>query len=605
MLGLKLEEHFCGPRDVEWALAGGQFYILQARAVTSFLQETDCEIMHETDLGFRTSDECLSKANIGEVMNGAQSPMCASLFVTGLLISTKLKNDDRGKAHRLPYHERFFVNSLGNMFFPASSELVDMRGDSLIGRGVAYAFRGGVTNDKDIERLKKERKTLSPKQMRHFHPFGVLSRLWNCKDNIEAAYKRYSDMQLQVAHLEGPEHIFEEICGNIITMSEAGAIHSGSNMYSTICNVLALALLAYQNGEWNDAVLSDFANLMASCKDVVSADIPCALQDMAVAIANHPRGEPFKRMNTEDALLWLRNDKTEIGRLFRAFLQKHGHRCLNAFDPYSRTWAMDPAPLVRNLQALVGTVDAYRKKDVSVEEALDRLKITLPPFKRKLMKVILERCRKGVAYREHSKSIFIKVVDIFRQALRHLAQKMVAESRLPDADLLFFLTIPEIGVLLRTRSPKLVARAIRRQRLLPVMKARKFPEIVKGIPRAIASSSPEEEMPIKKYVTGAAVSQGVVVGPARVANTIEEAVNVEKGDILITYCTDIAWSPYFPLLAGVVTELGGLISHGAVVAREYGLPCIVGAKGATSVFRSGDIVKLDANKGTLRAMQED
>ncbi len=63
-----------------------------------------------------------------------------------------------------------------------------------------------------------------------------------------------------------------------------------------------------------------------------------------------------------------------------------------------------------------------------------------------------------------------------------------------------------------------------------------------------------------------------------------------KGDVLITVSTDIGWSPYFPLLGGVVTELGGLISHGAVVAREYGLPCVVAAAGATDVFETGDTI---------------
>ncbi len=62
-----------------------------------------------------------------------------------------------------------------------------------------------------------------------------------------------------------------------------------------------------------------------------------------------------------------------------------------------------------------------------------------------------------------------------------------------------------------------------------------------------------------------------------------------KGDILITVSTDIGWSPYFPLLGGVATELGGLISHGAVVAREYGLPCVVGVEGATAIFKNGKL----------------
>ncbi|GFT05851.1 putative phosphoenolpyruvate synthase, partial [Nephila pilipes] len=82
------------------------------------------------------------------------------------------------------------------------------------------------------------------------------------------------------------------------------------------------------------------------------------------------------------------------------------------------------------------------------------------------------------------------------------------------------------------------------------------------------------------------VSQGVTKGYARVAMTLEEAAHLKRGEILITYSTDIGWSPYFPIISGVVTELGGLISHGAVVSREYGLPCVVGLQGATKRFHT-------------------
>lgn len=83
----------------------------------------------------------------------------------------------------------------------------------------------------------------------------------------------------------------------------------------------------------------------------------------------------------------------------------------------------------------------------------------------------------------------------------------------------------------------------------------------------------------------------------------EAAKNLRPGDILITYSTDIAWSPYFPALSGIATEIGGLMSHGAVIAREYGLPCIIGATGGTSTVRTGDWVELDATKGQLTVLK--
>lgn len=93
-------------------------------------------------------------------------------------------------------------------------------------------------------------------------------------------------------------------------------------------------------------------------------------------------------------------------------------------------------------------------------------------------------------------------------------------------------------------------------------------------------------------IQGTPVCGGSILNRACVITDLSDAEKLQQGDILITHSTDIAWSPYFPLLSGIVTELGGLISHGAVIAREYGLPCIVSAKKATQVFQTGNILFL-------------
>lgn len=89
-------------------------------------------------------------------------------------------------------------------------------------------------------------------------------------------------------------------------------------------------------------------------------------------------------------------------------------------------------------------------------------------------------------------------------------------------------------------------------------------------------------------IKGTIVYGGFAVGRACVITKLSEAQNIQSGDILITHSTDVGWTPYFELLGGIVTELGGLISHGAVVARERGLTCIIGAKNATKVFQTGN-----------------
>ncbi|KFM75170.1 putative phosphoenolpyruvate synthase, partial [Stegodyphus mimosarum] len=195
----------------------------------------------------------------------------------------------------------------------------------------------------------------------------------------------------------------------------------------------------------------------------------------------------------------------------------------------------------------------------------------------------------------------VKGFNEWRKAFRHLAKLMVSEGRIPEEDLLFFMTIDEVKELLNTRSPKIIARATQRLRRHPVINKYIFPEIMKGIPKPV-NLIDEPIIPTSEdfMMTGVPVSQGVAEGAVRVALTLEEASYLKPGEILLTYGTDIGWTPYFPMLAGVVTELGGLISHGAVVSREYGIPCIAGLHEVTRNFQTGDYVRLDGYKGILQ-----
>lgn len=98
---------------------------------------------------------------------------------------------------------------------------------------------------------------------------------------------------------------------------------------------------------------------------------------------------------------------------------------------------------------------------------------------------------------------------------------------------------------------------------------------------------------------GTPVTVGDIKARICVAESIEEAANIEHGDILITYSTDIGWSPYFPLISGIVTEIGGTISHGAVIAREFGIPCLIAVENACAHFVTGDYAYLDSKNGTI------
>lgn len=215
------------------------------------------------------------------------------------------------------------------------------------------------------------------------------------------------------------------------------------------------------------------------------------------------------------------------------------------------------------------------------------------------IRFFLPRCQAFVELREKTKSQLIAYIHELRKAYCYLAEKMQAEGLLPDMDLIFYLSHQEIGVILNDRSRSdLIGKAIRRRRLFPEWKKLRFDEFHWGVIKPQVNDQDVID-PNNVRVIGTPVCEGKITGRACVVKTFAEVSKIKAGDILITYSTDVAWSPYFPILSGVCTELGGLISHGAVVAREYGLPCIVGATKATTIISDGDEICMDANTGII------
>ena len=167
---------------------------------------------------------------------------------------------------------------------------------------------------------------------------------------------------------------------------------------------------------------------------------------------------------------------------------------------------------------------------------------------------------------------------------------------MPEEDAVFFLTHQEIGELLRGRHD-LGALAISRREVLDYQMPLHFPQVFRDRPEPLRPRAVTDD---DGALVGKPVSRGVVTGHARVVETLEQAAAIEAGEILIAPVTDVGWTPYFSLIAGLATDVGSAVSHGAVVAREYGLPAVVNLRAATSRFRTGDLVTLDGDRGTLK-----
>ncbi|XP_076364224.1 rifampicin phosphotransferase-like [Tachypleus tridentatus] len=606
-VGILVEKVFSCPRDIEWALFNEEICLLQSRPVTSSHIETEVELTHDMDTHLRSEYEYLSKANIGEVMPGAMSPLGISVLMYNFETSFKKMFHNFGFPKELLsfYCVKGFVCKYNHVFFNMIDNPFFLE-ESAIAESYQIALFGRLLQDNELKNRIKERHSIIDMSLsvKLRQLFFMGKDLFNAKYVLKKAQKENGNIQLSLNQNEA-EVMYKLIGQHLISFTnEPIRSHNSCSVNSMLWNSLLLKLLVSAEKEWNDKVFSDFGYLLSTCTNVESADVPVTLRKLALVISDEIQKEEFLSMTPETALRWLTINQSTAGQAFRDFLHRHGHRCVKEFDVNSIPWGADPKPLVKNIQSLIGQIshEVTEKNEISFERAISKLQVSLSWWQKWMLRFLLPRVRNGVRLREASKSFLIKAFNVFRQAYDHLATLMVNEGRLPDPRLLFFLTHEEIGQLLQTRSAKLVAKAVRRRRIFPKLDSLCFSEITRGIPRPVEKTSKKEHSSSSTFIKGTPVNNGIIRGPARVVISLKNASEIQAGDILITYCTDIGWSPYFPLLSGVATELGGLISHGAVVAREYGLPCVVGLHGATSFFKSGEIVKLDGSSGKLERL---
>lgn len=164
----------------------------------------------------------------------------------------------------------------------------------------------------------------------------------------------------------------------------------------------------------------------------------------------------------------------------------------------------------------------------------------------------------------------IAFIHEIRKAYRHLSELLHSNGLLPNTELIFYLHREELTELLREptngeppiNKAKLITKAMRRMKLFPTWSTNRFSEMNFGLVKPIADDVNWNVDGSVTHVSGTPVCEGVITARACVIKSFDEVHKIQQGDILITYGTDIGWSPYFPILSGIVTELGGLISHG-------------------------------------------
>jgi phosphoenolpyruvate synthase/pyruvate phosphate dikinase len=356
--------------------------------------------------------------------------------------------------------------------------------------------------------------------------------------------------------------------------------------------------------------------LTQSVPDNVTSEMGLALLDVADVIRPHAEVVAFLE-NVEDVedegfldeLAKLAGGR-EARDAIEAFLGTYGMRCVGEIDITRPRWSERPATLVpvivgnvRNFEPGAGErrfeqgrLEARNKE----QEVLSRLR-ALPDGEQKAQetKRKIDRVRTFIGYREYPKYVIVSRYFAYKQALLAEAGRLVRAGVLQDKEDIFYLTLQEFDVVVRTNQ---VDDQLIRQRkdAFGSYQALTPPRVLTSDGEAVAGAYRRDDVPAGALV-GLPVSAGIIEGRARVIHDMAEA-DLEPGDILVTAYTDPSWSPLFVAITGLVTEVGGLMTHGAVIAREYGLPAVVGVEHATGLIRDGQRIRVHGTDGYVEIL---
>ena len=346
----------------------------------------------------------------------------------------------------------------------------------------------------------------------------------------------------------------------------------------------------------------------------VTSEMGLALLHVADVIRPHPEVVAFLEHVEDEEFL---DELAELpGGLqardaIRDYLDTYGMRCVGEIDITRPRWSERPTTLVplilgnvRNFEPGAGErrfEQGRQEAGAKEQEVLERLQ-ALPDGARKAeeTKRMIDRVRTFIGYREYPKYGLVSRTFVYKQALLEEAERLVQAHVIRETEDIFYLTFQELHDVVRANEVVDDQLISQRKDAFRSYEALTPPRVLTSEGEVVAGAYRRDDVPAGALI-GLPVSAGTIEGRARVILDMAEA-EVEPGDILVTAYTDPSWSPLFVAIEGLVTEVGGLMTHGAVIAREYGLPAVVGVEHATRLIRDGQRIRVHGTDGYVEIL---
>jgi phosphoenolpyruvate synthase/pyruvate phosphate dikinase len=583
-LGQRIEAHFSRPQDIEWCLVDDGFQIVQSRPITTLFPIPAA--------GDRENHVYVSVGH-QQMMTDPMKPLGLSLFQLTALP---------------PMYEaggRLFVDVTRRLASPASrAGLLEVLGksDPLIRDALQTILERGDF----IRSLPDEgpggAPAGDPPAPIETDPAIVAELIGRNQASI-AALKRDIRTKSGSALFDFILADIEEL-KRILFDPRSHQVFMGAMEATWWLNEQLQAWL----GEKNAA-----DTLTQSVPHNVTSEMGLALLDVADVIRPHSEVVAFlQHVEDEgflDELAMLAGGR-EARDAIRAFLDMYGMRCVGEIDITRPRWSERPTTLVPVILGNIknfepgageqrfeqGRQEAWTKE----QELLERLR-ALPDGEQKAeeAKRMIDRVRTFIGYREYPKYGMVSRYFVYKQALLEEAGRLVQAHVLREKEDIFYLTFQELHDVVRANhvDDQLISQ---RKDAFRSYQALTPPRVLTSDGEVIAGAYRRDDLPAGALV-GLPVSAGTIEGRARVILDIAEA-DLEAGDILVTAYTDPSWTPLFVAIKGLVTEVGGLMTHGAVIAREYGLPAVVGVEHATRLIRDGQRIRVHGTEGYVEIL---
>lgn len=605
----EIEKKIGMPADLEWAIdKKGRLWWLQARPITVLSEPLSYVIQRAAEVENEGPVTVWSNWNVRETMPDPLKPLSWTFWRDAVIpIIVPLVTGIRPSSALIPcmsgldlVHGRIYfnMNKMASMpMFGRLSRIV-----SIVDATVAETFGDlaakGAMRPLDppvpkIMMLAEAVRALFVSMYRF--SYGLIpGRAMRMLEADSRAHQRRDDLE----SLSNAELVREM---SLFSWENTGRIMMGLHIEMFAMGVYALA----------DAVFSDCPEARQCLARGIPANpttkISIFIDDLVCAA--RPLAEVFEEKQNTDQLLKSLESIGE-GRLWLKklgiFLDRFGHRGPKEFELGGVRWFEDPSMIIDLVRAglkspSTETVrDRIRRMSAERAEAIQRAVVAAPSWKRPFMRILAKMAERFMPLREAPKHYTLFIFLRIRLAVIELGKRLAKEGVLEDGNDVFFLEWRELIDLAEGRKPGFDVRVAiaEREALHERFLNEKPPDILRsdGVPVIVKNDSDGKQG--DGLLRGTGVSSGVAEGPVRVLTEPDPSM-VSEGDVLVLRYADPGWTPLFPRAAAVVMEVGGLMCHAAVVAREMGIPAVFGVADATGLLEGGEIVKVDGESGLV------